>query len=154
MKDALFLVGGGMNFQYLLSVLLLSVLGAGTQPKDVAIMRFGVYVVVSDLDRARTFYEQLFQKKPYVQNEQLVGFDVAGGLFAAFSEKTETRRTVRGDNIVPYIRVRDVAGEFERVRQLGVRLIDPSIVQDGPLRLFRFADPDGNVIEYFSVVAQ
>ena len=143
-----------MNFQHLLSVLLLLVSASGTQPPDNEIMRFGVYVVVSDLGRARTFYEQLFQKKPYVENEQLVGFDVAGGLFAAFSEKASTRKIVRANNVVPYIRVRDVAREFERLRQLGVRLIDTSIVRDGPLRLFRFADPDGNPIEYFSVVAQ
>ncbi len=143
-----------MNVPHLLSVLLLSVSASGTQPPDTELMRFGVYVVVSHLDRARTFYEQLFQKKPYVQNEQLVGFDVAGGLFAAFSEKAQTRPVVRGDNAVPYIRVRDVAKEFERLKQLNVRLIDTSIVREGPLRLFRFADPDGNVIEYFSVVTQ
>ncbi len=49
-------------------------------------------------------------------------------------------------------------GHAQRLRgeppESGVRMIDTSIVRDGPLRLFRFADPDGNVIEYFSVVAQ
>lgn len=78
---------------------------------------------------------------------------MAGGLYGIFSEKTYASKLVRGNNAVPYIRVKDVEEELARVRALPARMIDTKIVEEGPMRLFKFADPDGNVIEFFSFAA-
>ena len=137
----------------LLCVLLWSLTAFEVHAQEENIARFGLYVTVADLQKASAFYEQLFQKKPYVRNDALVGFDVAGGLYALYTEQGASGKRVRGDSVVPYLRVKDLEKEFERLKQLGVRLIDEQIVVEGPIKLFKFADPDGNVIEFFSLAA-
>lgn len=117
------------------------------------IAKFGVYVIVADLDASRAFYEKLFGKTPYVRNDRLVGFEVAGSLYALFTQKALDRATTKGDNTVPYIRVNDIDKEFARAARSGARLIDAKIVDEGAIRLFRIADPDGNIIEFFSIAA-
>ena len=133
----------------LVTVLLLS--SSPTLAEDENIAKFGVYVTVADLEASRVFYEKLFGKKPYVQNDRLVGFDVAGSLYALFTQQALDRATTKGNSTVPYIRVNDLDKEFTRAAQSGARLVDAKIVAEGPIRLFRIADPDGNLIEFFSV---
>jgi catechol 2,3-dioxygenase-like lactoylglutathione lyase family enzyme len=120
---------------------------------DSNIQRFGMYVVVTDMSKSQEFYARLFQKQPYVKNDGFVGFDVAGGMFAAFAASGLDRKLTRGDNAVPYLRVKDIDAEFKRVKELNARLLDQAVVREGPISLFRFADPDGNVIEFFAVAA-
>lgn len=57
----------------------------------------------------------------------------------------------RGRNVVPYIRVQNADAEFARLERLGVALLDQQVVVEGPIKLFRFTDPDGNVLEIFSL---
>ena len=113
------------------------------------VQRFGVYLRVGSLDRSRAFYERVLGKQPYVSNDRLVGFDVAGALLALYANPAE--EIARGRNVVPYIRVQSADAEFARLKSLDVRLLDDSVVVEGPLKLFRFADPDGNVLELFSL---
>ena len=114
-------------------------------------MEFGLYVAVSDLTRARSFYSKLFATDPYVENENFIGFEVSGGRFGVMKESAYAYPMNRGNNVVPNIRVSDAQAEFERVK-----LLDPSMIQDGvtdlgPMKVFMFADPDGNVIEFHSI---
>lgn len=111
--------------------------------------RFGVYLRVGSLDRSRAFYERVLGKQPYVSNDRLVGFDVAGALLALYANPAE--EIARGRNVVPYIRVQSADAEFTRLKSLDVQLLDERVVVEGPLKLFRFADPDGNVLELFSL---
>jgi hypothetical protein len=41
--------------------------------------------------------------------------------------------------------------EVARLKALDVKLLDDRVIGEGPLKLFRFADPDGNVLELFSL---
>ena len=59
----------------------------------------------------------------------------------------------RGRNVVPYIRVQSADAESTRLKALDVGLLDDRVIVEGPLKLFRFADPDGNVLELFSLNA-
>jgi catechol 2,3-dioxygenase-like lactoylglutathione lyase family enzyme len=79
----------------------------------------------------------------------LVAFDLAGGMLALFQDGDE--QLVRGHNSVPYIRVSDANAEFDRLRHLDIRLLDEQVLAEGPIRLFRFVDPDGNMLEIFSL---
>ena len=119
---------------------------------DAGIVKFGVYVVASDLDRASVFYERLFQKAPQVRTGTVVGFDVAGALYAVVSEQAYAPGLRRGDNVLPYIRVRDIDAELARVEAIELAVVHtPGVVTEGPFRFFKFADPDGNLIEFFSL---
>jgi catechol 2,3-dioxygenase-like lactoylglutathione lyase family enzyme len=135
--------------RYLLGVILMSI-AAVADADEHAFERFGLYVVAADVERSAEFYTKLFQKQPYVRNERFVAFDVAGGLYAVFAESASDLARTRGNSTAPYIRVQDARREFARVAALNVRLLDENVVQEGPITLFRFLDPDGNLIEFFS----
>jgi catechol 2,3-dioxygenase-like lactoylglutathione lyase family enzyme len=133
-----------------LGVIFMSVT-AGAQATESDFQKLGVYVVVSDVGRSVEFYTRIFQKQPYVRTDSFAAFDVAGGLYAVFAERASDIRRSRGNSTVPYLRVTDAHRALERVAALDVRLLDKQVVQEGPITLFRFLDPDDNVVEMFSV---
>jgi predicted enzyme related to lactoylglutathione lyase len=117
-----------------------------------AVDRFGLYVAVDDLDRAADFYAALFGKAPQVRSEGLVGFDVAGGLYALVSKKAYRLAVPPGGAVRSYVKVGDIDAAFERVRRLAPgRLESEAVVSEGSFRFFRFRDPEGNVVEFFAL---
>jgi predicted enzyme related to lactoylglutathione lyase len=114
-------------------------------------MKLGLYVAVSDLSQAKSFYSKLFSVEPYLENDNFVGFEISGGRFGALKESAYAYPVTRGNSAVPNIRVADVQAEFERVKGLEPSMIQESITDLGAMKLFMFADPDGNVIEFYSV---
>ena len=113
-------------------------------------MEFGLYVAVSDLSRAKSFYSALFGSDPYVQNENFVGFEISGGRFGVMKDSAYAYPMTRGNNVVPNIRVPDAQAEFERVKMLGPSMIQDAVTDLGSMKLFMFGDPDGNVIGLWS----
>lgn len=132
-------------------ILAASMLTAQLNAQETNIEKLGMYVVAADLNRSRQFYERLFEKAPYFANETFVGFDIAGGLYAVFSASAADRKIDKGNSAVPYIRVKDAKREFERIKSRNVTMLDDDVVRDGPVQLFRIADLDGNLVEFFSV---
>ena len=123
-------------------------------PSEVAIERFGLYVVAENLDRSVAFYERLFGKQPQVRTPGMVGFDVAGGLYAVVSKRAYAPDSTRGDNAAPYIKVKDIHGLFTRVKAFAPEsLRSEAVIEEGPFKLFKIVDPDGNLVEFFSLTA-
>lgn len=114
-------------------------------------MEIGLYVAVKSLEASKLFYSKLFEKEPYIQTPAFVGYEISGGRFGLFLEAAYSFPLQRGNSTVPNIKVEDIESEFERVKSLGPSKIQDSIVTVGPTRLFMFADPDENVIEFFSI---
>lgn len=127
---------------------------AHAQQSHADIERFGLYIAVDDLDQAAAFYEKLFETKPQVKYTGLVGFDVAGGFYALVSKRAFNLTTERGSSVRPYIKVRDIYASFEHVKKLShATLESEAVVVEGSFRFFRFKDPEGTVIEFFSIDA-
>jgi predicted enzyme related to lactoylglutathione lyase len=127
-------------------------LSAPVSGEPLAVDRFGLYVAVDDLDRSSAFYEALFGRKPQVRSEGLVGFDVAGGLYALVSKKAYRLNPPPGGSVRPYVKVVDIDSALERVKRLAPgRLESKGVVSEGSFHFFRFRDPEGNVVEFFSL---
>jgi catechol 2,3-dioxygenase-like lactoylglutathione lyase family enzyme len=123
--------------------------------EPLGVERFGLSVAVDDLDRSAAFYEALFDAKPQVRSEGLVGFDIAGGLYALVSKHVYRLPLPPGGSVRPYVKVRDIDAVFARVKQLAPdRLESVAVTSEGPFHFFRFSDPEGNVIEFFSLGAR
>ncbi|WP_269584185.1 VOC family protein [Roseibium sp. Sym1] len=117
-----------------------------------AFERLGIYVLSSDLERSEAFYRALFGKGPGVQTEVFMGFDIAGGLFAVVSKETFAPEAKLGGNAIPYLKVPDLAAAHDHVRQVAPdALMAPGVIREGPISLFKFTDPDGNILEYFAL---
>ena len=117
-----------------------------------AVQRMGAYVVSDDLDRSAAFYEKLFGRAPQVRTPGLVGFDVAGGFYAIVSKATYAPNAVAGGNVVPYLKVADIDAWLTQVEAVAPNsLITKAVVREGPFALIKFTDPDGNMVEMYSV---
>jgi predicted enzyme related to lactoylglutathione lyase len=114
-------------------------------------MELGLYVAVSDLLRAKSFYSALFAVEPYVENDNFVGFEISGGRFGLMKESSYAYPMARGNNVVPNMRVPDAQMMFDRIKLLEPSMMQDSVVDLGTMKLFMFADPDGNVIEFHSI---
>jgi|GEM_PF-1735942 len=144
----------------LLTVIFLSSGGAPAEETDMQPMtpptleRLGVYVLSADMNRSEAFYRSVFAASPAVETDVFLGFDVAGGLFAVVSRQVFAPEAVQGGNAIPYIKVSDIEAAYlhvetvapEALRQAGAR-----VISEGPISLFKFTDPDGNIIEYYSL---
>lgn len=129
----------------------------GAQPPrtpvtPVHVDRFGVYLVAEDVERSARFYQAVFGTAPEVRMPSLVGFDIGGAFLAIIARATYAPGVRRGDNAVPYIKVRDVAAVHAHVRAIApASLLTPEVIVEGPFRFFKLQDPDRNVLKFYSV---
>jgi predicted enzyme related to lactoylglutathione lyase len=138
-------------FARCLGVLAFSISAFPAVSEPISANRFGLYVVVDDMDRASAFYEQLFGV-PEIAMPSLVGFDVAGGFYAVVSRETYATDAVTGDTTRAYINVGEIEETFERVQAIAPnRMESTAVIVEGPFRFFRVRDPDNNVLEFFSI---
>lgn len=125
---------------------------APSAAEELKIERLGVYVAADDLDRAARFYEALFGEKPQVRTPGLVGFDVAGGLYAVVSRKAYALPPAPGGSTRPYLKVADLDAALRLVRGLAPDGVEGrGIVREGAFGFFRFTDSEGNLVEFFSI---
>lgn len=131
------------------SMLCISALTAIADP--ITTDRFGLYVVVDDMDRARAFYEALFGA-PEIRMPSLIGFDVAGGLYAVVSRETYAADAIHGDTMRAYISVPDIKAAFAKVQAIAPNRLESSeVVVEGTFHFFKVRDPDNNLLEFFSI---
>ena len=130
----------------------LTIAATAARAEAPATQRMGAYVVSEDLDRAAAFYAALFGRPPQVRTAGLVGFDVAGGFYAAISKAAYAPNATRGGNVAPYINVADIDAWFRHVQAVAPQsLITKAVVREGPFALIEVADPDGNVLELYAI---
>ena len=118
---------------------------------EIEFERFGLYVLVDDLERARGFYERLFGG-PQVRTPTLIGFNISGGLYAVVSRKAYAPEAGAGGSVRPYIKVRDLEPVFAHARSIAPDSLESQgILKEGSFSFFRMKDPEGTVIEFFSI---
>ena len=114
-----------------------------------SLMQLGLYVAVNDMERAVAFYRAVFGVEPIQQTDRYSAFSIGGVPFGLFDGGSYAHPLAVGNNCVPNVQVDDIDAEYARIRPLASKITD-GIQQAGPFRLFMFADPDGNVLEFFS----
>ena len=114
-------------------------------------MKLGLYVVVDDMQIAKTFYNALFATQPTVDYGNFVSYRMQGSLFALFAKESYGPVLQRGNSVVPYIQVEDIEMEFKRVSTLSATMLHKQVVDEGAIKLFMFTDPSGNALEFFSL---
>jgi len=104
---------------------------------------------VADIVEAIRFYEQLGFAK--IRSEpQFAELSWEGHLLFLAADSELTGRTGRGHL---RIMVPDVDARYQRVQQLGARIVVPIRDTSYGLRDFIFADPDGNLLRFGTYLA-
>jgi len=125
---------------------------APARAEPIVAERFGLYVVSDNLARATEFYEALLGK-PQLRLPGMVGFNVAGGLYAIVDRKAYAATAVRGDTVRGYIKVRDIRAAYRVAQHVALKNLETKVVEEGRFSFFRMRDPDGNVIEFYAIRA-
>ena len=115
-----------------------------------AFERMGLYVVSSDLPRSRSFYGKVFGTEPELVTDALIGFNVAGGMFAIVSKAVYAQNSTIGDNVVPYIQVRDIDALLAHLQTTVPDAVrNQSIIDESVIKILKCQDPDGNLVEFY-----
>jgi catechol 2,3-dioxygenase-like lactoylglutathione lyase family enzyme len=113
-----------------------------------------VVLAVSDVDRAKGFYREVFGWEPHLEWEgeyaELVLSDVDRlGLYRreGWSESAGAEPAELNGRVSPsylYVRVHDLDATLERLEQVGARRLSPRQARGWGDEAAYFADPDGN----------
>lgn len=115
--------------------------------------KVGTAVAVSDMSRARDFYEGKLRLEPGEQNDVMATYECGGGtgLFVYVSEHAGSNKaTLAGFEVSDFDATRDELAEngveFERYDDESGVNTDKDGVFDGPgFKAAWFKDPDGNI---------
>ncbi|MEL7547451.1 MAG: hypothetical protein AAF088_15555 [Pseudomonadota bacterium] len=125
---------------------------AETTPTDPAILAVGAYVPTDNLAASEAFYRTLFDRDPTFALNDFVAFDIEGGWFAIVSRAKYAPNSVSGTGSVPYLQSADLEEMQARVAQTG-RVV-PEIIEEPGIDILKVVDPNGQLIEFFSLTAQ
>ena len=121
---------------------------ADEDPSD--LIQMGAYVASDDMTRSETFYKTLFGRDPVVKLDNFIAFDVAGGIFAIARREVYAPDSVPGTGAVPYIHSTDLTAVQARIEKATGKDAPEIIVEPG-IQLLKVTDPDGQLIEFFSL---
>ena len=111
---------------------------------------------VADLEKSERFYKEVLscRKTGKIETDSVrISFvDFANGTIELVQMLGPAERATHGDGSHLAFEVKDIDAEFERVRALGVELIDPKPRQFHGGSLFFFKGPDGESIEFCSKI--
>lgn len=92
-----------------------------------------------DLERAKTWYEQVLGTKPYFDEPFYVGFSVGGFELGLIPDGKPGQ-----DGPQPLWGVNDAVAEFQRLMALGAIVLQPVTEVGGGIKVAAIQDPFGN----------
>ncbi|RJR14873.1 hypothetical protein C4579_03695 [Candidatus Microgenomates bacterium] len=97
------------------------------------------------------FYKKIFGKDPDMSDENYAGFMVGSAFFSIGAHDKIKGKNPNPDRILFNFETKDVKGEFERVKDLGAKVIKAPYTMEGypDFWIATLADPDGN---YFQLI--
>ncbi len=99
---------------------------------------------VGDIDKAKEWYSQAFQTKPYFDQPFYVGFNIGG--YELGLQPEESPLTDKSDNVVVYWGVNEIENEYNRLIELGAIEHEQPTNVGGEIIIASVKDPWGNVI--------
>lgn len=99
---------------------------------------------VADLEKAKDWYSQAFQTKPYFDEPFYIGFNIGGYELGLQTE--ESNKLEKGENVLSYWGVNDIQKEYERLLSLDAKPHEAPTNVGGELMVATVKDPWNNII--------
>jgi catechol 2,3-dioxygenase-like lactoylglutathione lyase family enzyme len=119
-----------------------------------------VTIVTANLDRMRTFYQEVLQIKPHIYRGNYVEFPLEAGTLALWRESEyeafgmAPMQGAANRSVLIEFEVADVDQEYARLKGLPLEWIQEVTTQPWGHRAFYVRDPDGNLLNVHTVVAE
>ena len=123
--------------------------GAETAPPAPAIIAMGAYVPTNDIEGSQAFYRILFDRAPVIALPDFTAFDIEGGWFAVVSREKYAPDAAPGTGAVPYLQSANL--EALRARVAAAGFTAPEIIKEPGIAILKIPDPNGQLIEFFSL---
>ena len=102
-----------------------------------------VAYIVADLDKAKEWYSNAFETKPYFDEAYYVGFNIGGYELGLLPEE---KPTTKADGVLAYWGVDDIKRIFEKLIDQGASVHEEPKNVGGELMVASVTDPWGNII--------
>ena len=136
----------------LITVLILATLPAVTvadeKPSD--LIQMGAYVASDDMAKSEAFYTVLLDLEPVIKLDNFIAFEVAGGIFAIAKRGVYAPNSSPGKGAVPYIHSINLTAVQARIEKATGKDAPEIIVEPG-IHILKVLDPNGQLIEFFSL---
>lgn len=116
-------------------------------------LNFNSLLVFSeDPSKLAAFYEKVFQKEPEWKEGGYSGFQVGAGFFTVGPHDKVKGKSQNPERIMFNFETEDVAGEFDRIKELGAEVIAAPYQpgEEPDMWVATFSDPDGNYFQLMS----
>ncbi|WP_298839604.1 VOC family protein [Clostridium sp.] len=107
-----------------------------------------LYICVKDMDRAISFYEQLFEQTVDKKDDIFSIFIIMGFKFCLFNYSKVNETVIWGDNCLPSLEVNDITKLIEKLKLLRAEIIFP-LTKINKNWVLEFTDSEGNNIEIY-----
>lgn len=117
-----------------------------------------ICLITEDVPRLRTFYEAVFGGM--ADGDEIHSSLAAGGVVFTFDYAAPLQENPVfcyvsagcANNVIVGFNVDDVDAEYERLLALGAEMLNRPATHPWGARLFQFRDPDGNILNFRSLV--
>ncbi|MBW9154714.1 VOC family protein [Clostridium estertheticum] len=107
-----------------------------------------LYICVKDMNRAISFYEQLFERTVDKKDDIFSIFIIRGFKFCLFNNTKVNETVIWGDNCLPSLEVNDMNKLIEKLKILKAEIIFP-LTKINENWVLEFTDSEGNDIETY-----
>ena len=111
-------------------------------PRKILGLRTTIYKS-NELSKAKDWYAEAFQTKPYFDEAFYVGFNIAG---YELGLQPEEKPLDKSDAVVSYWGVEDIEAQWQHFLQLGATQLEPPQEVGGGIIVATLLDPWNNVI--------
>jgi uncharacterized glyoxalase superfamily protein PhnB len=128
----------------------------GKNPMKLAL----VTIVTANLEPMYTFYQEVLRIEPQIYRGNYVEFALEAGTLALWRESEceafgiAPMRTAANHSVLIEFEVEDVDREYARLKGLQMEWVQELTAQPWGHRAFYVRDPDGNVLNFHTVVGE
>jgi len=115
-------------------------------------------IITESIEGLRAFYKDVLQIEPQAYGDSYVEFPTECGTLSLFSLAAHeelapgSARSAANRSLELEFQVADVDEEYERLQKMGVEWVKPPTTQSWGGRSIYFRDPDGNLINFYTIV--
>lgn len=99
---------------------------------------------VDDLEKAKEWYNKVFESVPYFDEPFYVGYNIAG--YELGLQPSEEKGIQKGESVLAYWGVENVSAEFNRMLSMGATAHEEPVNVGGDITVASVIDPWGNSI--------